>query len=155
MLPVIILTFLCLIIPSYFVLRKFLKGYFAEKKERNFTSIGIAVLTSPIVFIIILFIYLSWFLYEPERDFDRQRWFTDEGLRYEMKEDIVDNKMLEGKSKNQVIELIGRPDNKDSLNIWNYYLGSSSAGLGWQYNYLKLIFEKEKVKEVKTGSVMD
>ncbi|MFZ1357815.1 MAG: hypothetical protein WAS28_04975, partial [Saprospiraceae bacterium] len=100
-------------------------------------------------------IYLSWFLYEPERGFDRQRWFTDEGLRYEMKEDIVDNKMLEGKSKNQVIELIGRPDNKDSLNIWNYYLGSSSAGLGWQYNYLKLIFEKEKVKEVKTGSVMD
>ncbi len=155
MLPEILLTFLLLIISSYFVLLKILKNYVAEKKQRNITSLGIAVFISPILFIIISFIYLSWFLYEPEREFDRKRWVSDPALRYEMKEDIVDNRLLEGKSKKQIIELIGRPDNSDSLNVWNYDLGSSSAGLGWQYNYLQLIFEMEKVKEVNNGSVMD
>ncbi len=151
----IILTFLLLIISGYFALRKILTKYVANKKERNLTSLGIAVLISPGLLFFISFIYLSWFLYEPGRDFDRKRWFTDAALRYEMKEDIVDNGLLEGKSKKQIIELIGRPDNSNSLNVGNYDLGSSSAGLGWQYNYLQLIFEMEKVKEVKTGSVME
>ena len=128
MLPEILLTFLLLIISSYFVLLKILKNYVAEKKQRNITSLGIAVFISPILFIIISFIYLSWFLYEPEREFDRKRWVSDPALRYEMKEDIVDNRLLEGESKKQIIELIGRPDNSDSLNVWNYDLGSSSAG---------------------------
>ena len=92
MLPEILLTFLLLIISSYFVLLKILKNYVAEKKQRNITSLGIAVFISPILFIIISFIYLSWFLYEPEREFDRKRWVSDPALRYEMKEDIVDNR---------------------------------------------------------------
>ena len=58
MLPEILLTFLLLIISSYFVLLKILKNYVAEKKQRNITSLGIAVFISPILFIIISFIYL-------------------------------------------------------------------------------------------------
>ena len=59
MLPEILLTFLLLIISSYFVLLKILKNYVAEKKQRNITSLGIAVFISPILFIIISFIFCN------------------------------------------------------------------------------------------------
>jgi len=63
-----------------------------------------------------------------------------------MRDDLVNNGMLEQKSKKKVIEIIGLPDySSDTSNIWRYDLGMSGAGLGFQFNTLHITFENDRV----------
>ena len=42
---------------------------------------------------------------------------------YELSNDIIESKMLIGKSKSQVRQILGDEDNNDSLNVWTFGLG--------------------------------
>ena len=66
-----------------------------------------------------------------------------------MRDDIVNSNILKSKTKQELIQLIGKPDIKDSTNIWIYDLGTSGAGLGWQFNSLKITFKNREVSDVK------
>ena len=72
-----------------------------------------------------------------------------------MRDDLVKSNILIGKTKNEVIQLIGRSESADSTDIWTYNLGMSSSGLGWQFNSLQLIFENGIVIDVEKQEQMD
>lgn len=72
-----------------------------------------------------------------------------------MRDYLVDSKILNGKTKKEVIDLIGRSRSADSTNVWTYDLGNSGAGLGWQFNDLEIKFVNDKVNTVKKIEIVD
>ena len=150
--PIIILI---IAVPTFLILRWILKRFIQNKKTRNWTSIAGTIIIAPILYLVLVFSFFSYLFYEPQYDFDREKWFADKHSRFEMRDDIVESRILKGKSKSEIIELIGKPVSNDSTELWTYDLGMSDAGLGWQFNYLELTFENEQVSSVKKLEIID
>jgi hypothetical protein len=143
-------------IVTFFILRwTFKKFVKADKVRIGLTWIGTAILT-PIIYVGLITVFFSILFYEPTRDFDREKWLADKEGRYEMRDDIVESKILNGKNKKEVIDLIGLPDfGTDTTKIWNYDLGTSGAGLGWQFNTLLVTFDNDRVVKVEKQEIVD
>jgi len=150
--PIIILI---IAIPTFFLLRWILKRFIKDTKTRNWTSVIVTIILAPILYVGLVVAFFSYLFYEPQYDFDREKWFADKHSRFEMRDDILESGILKGKSKNEIIDLIGKPDFNDSTDIWTYDLGTSGAGFGWQFNSLELTFENGKVSEVKKIEIID
>ena len=150
--PIIILI---IAIPTFFILRWILKRFIQNKKTRNLTSIAGTIIIAPILYLILIFAFFSYLFYEPQYDFDKEQWFADKHSRYEMRDDIVESGILKGKSQSEIVEIIGKPESNDSIDLWQYDLGMSGAGFGWQFNYLKLTFENGKVTNVEKIEIVD
>ncbi|WP_299126393.1 hypothetical protein [uncultured Winogradskyella sp.] len=150
--PIIVII---LAIPTFFILRWILKRFIKNKKTRNWTSIFGTIIIAPILYIGLVMAFFSYLFYEPQYDFEKERWFADKNARFEMRDDLVNSGILNGKSKSEVIELIGKSESNDSTEIWTYDLGMSGAGFGWQFNSLQLTFENGKVTDVKKHEIVD
>lgn len=150
--PIIIII---IAIPIFFIIRWLLKRFVKNKKIRNWTSVVGTVIIAPILYFVLVFAFFSYLFYETQYDFDKEKWFADKHSRFEMRDDIMERGILKGKSKSEIIELIGKPESNDSTELWRYDLGTSGAGLGWQFNYLELTFENGKVSDVKKIEITD
>ena len=150
--PIIVIL---IAIPTFFILRFILKRFIKNKKTRNWTSIFGTIIIAPILYIGLVMAFFSYLFYEPQYDFEKERWFADKNARFKMRDDLVNSGILNGKSKSEIIELIGKSQSNDSTEIWTYDLGMSGAGFGWQFNSLKLTFENGKVSDVKKQEIVD
>ncbi|MGP1993876.1 hypothetical protein D9V96_018495 [Zobellia laminariae] len=153
--PEVPITVILIGIPTFFILRWILKRFIKNKKTRNWTSILGTIIIAPILYIGLVMAFFSYLFYEPQYDFEKERWFADKNSRFEMRDDLVNSGILNGKTKIEVIELIGNSESADSTDIWTYDLGTSGAGFGWQFNSLILTFENEKVSDVKKQEIVD
>ncbi len=79
--------------------------------------------------------------------FDSERWKylndTSEdtwSLRWDMMNDLRNNYELVGKTRKQIIELLGKPDTDTNADV-SYYLGYSKTGINT--GTLTLYFDKE------------
>lgn len=67
-------------------------------------------------------------------DFDSRKWQNWEeseaapSLRWRMAEDLISTHDLKGMSTDEVVELLGEPDNKNE-GKWSYFLGYSGEGI--------------------------
>ena len=142
-------------IPVFFILRWILKRYIQNKKTKDWASIFGTLVLAPLIYIGLIFALFSYLFYEPQYDFDREKWFADKNLRFEMGDDIVKSEILKNKTKSEIIDFIGTPELSDSTDVWIYNLGMSVAGFGWQFNSLQLTFENDKVVDVKKIEIVD
>ena len=150
--PIIILL---IAIPNFYLIRYLLKRRIKDEKKRNATSVIITIILAPILYVGIITAFFSYLFHEPQFDFEKERWFANERKRFEMRDDLVKSNILIGKTKNEIIQLIGRSESADSTDFWTYNLGMSSSGLGWQFNSLQLIFENGIVIDVEKQEQMD
>lgn len=119
------------------------------------TCLGTIVLT-PIVYTGLIGIMITAMFYEPTRDFNKEKWFADKSKRYEMRDDLVESELLKNKTKEEILSILGSPDVRaDTVNIWNYDLGTSQAGLGWQFNNLIITFDNDRVTKVEKTEIVD
>jgi hypothetical protein len=153
--PIVPVIVLIIAIPTFLVLRWTLKRFIKNKKTLKWTVIAGTIIISPILHYLLIIIFFSILFYEPQYDFDRERWFADSQARHEMRDDLVESEILMNKSKTEVVALIGESKSKDSTDLWTYDLGMSGAGLGWQFNYLELTFENGIVSDVKKIEIVD
>ena len=72
-----------------------------------------------------------------------------------MRDDLVECKILEKKSKEEIIAILGEPDRGDSTDIWIYQMGATGAGFGWAFYHLNVSFENEKVENAEVIEVFD
>ena len=142
---------------TYFILRRLLRNKIADKKQRNVVVIIGTLLIAPTLYIIAAFIFITIVLFPPEfqKDFDQKTWDDLKELRFEMRDDLVDSRLLEDKKKSEVKKLLGEPDRGDSTDIWTYDLGVSGAGFGWQFNDLKVHFVNDKVNKTELIEIID
>lgn len=120
------------------------------------------VLFSPVIFRVSAPIFIGIFLSEnhQDREFNKESWDADISNRHEMRSDLLNSNILIGKTKAEVIDMLGQPmtriKSKDSLTeTWRFNLGTESHGFGWKFNVLVLKFEYEEVIKIKTEEFID
>ncbi|SHG95633.1 hypothetical protein [Winogradskyella jejuensis] len=95
---------------------------------------------------------LIWFF---EERFNQEIWHTTPEKRYEMLDDILENKFLVGKTKTEVISILGEPDKNliSEGDFFVYDLGKPPSFFDSEPQYLLVTFENEKV--VKLSKAID
>ncbi len=140
----------------FFCFRWLFKKFIADKKRRKWTVWIATIIVTPIIYIGLVFAMIASWYHIPKRDFDKESWFLEKDLRFEMKENIVESKILEGKNQSEIIQLIGEPDWRDTVHTtWTYDLGMGGGGLGFLFHTLKVQFENDKVVKVESLEIRD
>ena len=87
--------------------------------------------------------------YYPEDKFSKDRWFAEKEKRYELSGDIIESKMLIGKSKEEVKQLLGDDENiEEKSDYWEYDLGFVPSVGGIDPDMLDIYFQDGKVIKV-------
>ena len=62
-----------------------------------------------------------------------------------MTDDLVDNEKLIGKTKEEIIELLGQEENNLDSSLWTYYIGYKPSIIGIDPDVLEVEFKDDKV----------
>jgi len=87
--------------------------------------------------------------YYPNKDFDQNKWKSNIEARYEMSKDIIDSKLLIGKTKKEVVDLLGSDFYTHGENHIFYDLGFVPGLLNIDPDFLDIYFENEIVNRVE------
>jgi hypothetical protein len=145
-----VMVFLSL--PTFLIWRRIVTRWTKQPASRNIAAGVATIFATPIVYAGIITAWFAIASYYPEHDFDRNKWLADKEKRYEMSEDIIDSKLLIGKSKEEVRQLLGAEagsNNTDEDDYWRYYLGYVPSIMGIDYDILDIYFENGKVVKVE------
>lgn len=85
-----------------------------------------------------------------EKQFDSIVWKTEPSMRYKMSKDIIENERFIGKTKQDVISLLGNPDvsNLEGKDHLIYPLGKAPSFFESKNEKLVLIFQNSIVTKV-------
>ena len=86
-------------IPTYYIFRWLLKKCIQVDKTRKIATWTATLIATPILYFGLILLWLISMSYHPTYDFDKQKWFANKESRYEISEDIIESKMLIGKTK--------------------------------------------------------
>jgi hypothetical protein len=139
------LILLVLVLPTFYFWRWLLKKLIKTDKTRKIATWIATIVATPIIYVglaLLLFFYMTYF---PESDFNKEKWFADKEKRYELSDDLIESKILIGKTKEEVRQLLGDELNTDNSNHWNYYLGFRPSLLGIDPDVLDIQFKDGKV----------
>ncbi len=138
---------LLLILPIYFISRFLFRRISAERSRVIVTWLSTLVL-APIFSLIIVvgwfFVTVIYFPYHA-RDFDSTRWKAYPEKRYEMTDDITLHDKLKGKTKREIIELLGQEENDPKSDLWQYDVGIRPLINNVDVDVLEIQFENEIV----------
>jgi hypothetical protein len=136
-------------IPTFFFWRWLIKKYIKADRTRKIWTWLATILLTPCIYVGIILLWIFSVSYYPNRDFDKQKWSGDKDKRYKLSKDIIQSKMLIGKSKAQVRQLLGDEGNNDSLNVWTFCLGIRPELFNIDDSYLQIEFNNDKVVNVE------
>jgi len=92
---------------------------------------------------------IYWMNYYPKHSFNHNDWMGNKDERYELSDDIINSKVLIGKTKSDIRTLLGNEGNQDNLDEWTYYLGIKPEILNIDPSALIIYFEKGKVTRIE------
>lgn len=115
-------------------------------KRKNLVSIIVSIISAPLIYTAIVAIWLMSLLYYPNRDFDRNQWFENKEKRYEYTYSLKKSKILEGKTKDEIEQILGEPNYEEKEAIV-YYIGFKPQ-LGVDPDWLKIRFKNGIVYEI-------
>ncbi|MBU2939674.1 hypothetical protein KO494_09000 [Lacinutrix sp. C3R15] len=144
-----ILIILILAIPSYFLSKWVLKKRnLGNDKNRKLIAIIPAIFLSPIIYLGLIYLWIFSVSYYPSNDFDKQEWETNIEERYKMSEDIIESKILIGKTKEEIIELLGKDFYTYNQNHMAYVIGFVPRLFNIDPDVLDIYFKNGKVTKV-------
>jgi len=145
----VILIILILAIPIYFLSKWILKKRnFGNDKNRKYLAIIPAVIFSPILYVGLIYLWFFSVSYYPTKDFNKQEWESNPQERYKMSENIIDSKILIGKTKKEIVKLLGNDYYSYTENHIAYGLGFVPGLFNIDPDVLDIYFENEKVIKV-------
>jgi len=103
---------------------------------------------APMIYIVFIISYFSYLEYYPKSDFDSSAWETNEEERFKMSKDIIESDMLIGKTKAEVIEILGSDFSTYDDNHIAYYLGFVPGMFNIDPDVLDIHFANSKVVKV-------
>jgi len=153
---------LAIVILLYLIINWLVGKFIKNKALKAFITAVSASFLTPIVyyFFVAIFISILFYEYHPELKFNSTEWTENKDERHHMRKDLIESKLLIGKTKSEVVEILGKPENNikveiDTLKNWNYYMGSEGHGMGWKFHYLDLHFKNGKVETIKKNEFID
>ena len=115
-------------------------------KNRKFIAFVPTIIMLPVIYTIVIFISFFSMTYYPKEEFDQVKWQENIEERYRMSNHIIKNDILIGKTKEQIVELLGDDFYKRENNSIGYYLGFV---VGIDPDVLVIYFEDNIVVRVK------
>ncbi|RZJ67081.1 MAG: hypothetical protein EOO50_07405 [Flavobacterium sp.] len=134
-------------VPTYFLVRLLIGKSIVDLRKRKIAVWITTICATPLAIIGTIWFVVWCVSYHPTRDFDRMRWKNDDRHRYELSENLIDSKLLVGKTKQQVIFILGEEDNPIASNEWEYDLGLKPSILAFDND----IFG-DRIRQWKSGS---
>lgn len=145
--PIIIFV---IAIPIYLLFNWiFRKLKIGNDKNRKFFAIIPTVIVSPLIYVGLIVIWIFSMSYYPKKDFDRSEWKSNVEARYGMSKDIIDSKILIGKTKEEIIELLGDDFYAYGDNHIAYDLGFVPGFMNIDPDYLDIYFDNGNVNKVE------
>jgi hypothetical protein len=135
-------------IPTFFVWRWLFKILIQTDRSRKIATWTATIVATPFIYLGLIMLWFLSMSYHPTHDFDKEKWFSNKGKRYELSEDIIGSKMLIGKTKSEVRQLLGDEGNKDESDYWDYYLGFRPGFANIDPDVLDIEFKDGKVVKV-------
>lgn len=151
----VLIIMLFLSVPMFFVWRWLIGRWIKRPVPKNIAAVIVTAFAAPVVYVILIISLLSIILYYPKTEFNRKEWMRDKEIRYGMSKDIIDSKMLIGKSKKEVRQVLGNEGswsytgNTDDVDYWRYYLGFRPSIGGLDPDVLDVYFKNGKVVKVE------
>lgn len=137
-------------IPTFYFWRWLFKKFVKVDAKRKIATWLATIFLTPIIYVGLVLLWVFSISYYPTHDFDRQKWLNDKDKRYELSGNLIKSKMLIGKSKIEIRQLLGdESDNKDSFNVWTFGLGIRPALFNIDDSYLQVEFLEDKVINVE------
>ena len=89
-------------------------------------------------------------MYLFEERFDKNEWRNSSSKRHQMVDDVIESQMLLGKTKDEVIFLLGEPNSSisEEKDFFLYLLGNPPSFFQPKREQLLIVFEDEKVFKV-------
>ena len=137
-----------LAIPFYFLSKWLFRKTNIPDRNRKFIAIISALGLSTFLYVSVIVVWISVISYYPTRDFDKEVWQQDKLKRYEMTEDIIDNKMLIGKTRSEVIKLLGNDYSGAIGRRLTYEVGHVPGLFNIDPDFLEIEFENGVVTNV-------
>ena len=131
----------------FWLFKKFRIG---QTKKRKYLAIIPAVVVSPAAYYGLVFTLMNFLTYHPQTTFDAIAWELNVEERYQMSHDIIKSELLIGKSKNEVVDLLG-PEYSEYDDSLSYYLGFA-PGIHIDPEFLYIYFDNGMVVDVKQYS---
>jgi len=102
------------------------------------------------LFFFAAFVISTSLIYLLEERFDQDLWSTQPSKRHKMVDDVIESQLLIGKTKDEVIFLLGEPNSSISADkdVFLYRLGQAPSFIKSQREQLLVAFEDDKVLKV-------
>jgi len=136
-------------VPIFFFWRWVFKKFIKSDRKRKITTWVVTIVSAPLIYVGFILILFSIIEYYPNHDFDREIWIKDKDVRYELSKDIIDSKMLIGKSKTDIKKLLGGESNTDDSDVWYYDIGVKPVFLAIDESVIEIVFKNDKVINVE------
>ncbi len=145
---IFILAYFMLSIPVFYLIKWILSKFkLGKEKNRKYIAILPTIVLSPFLYLAILFVILYAYAYYPKEEFNRKEWISNPQERYEMTENIIESNMLIGKSKDEVIKLLGGDYSISNDSIY-YEIGMLPGLFRLEPDILDIYFENNIVVRV-------
>ena len=119
-------------------------------------SLFITVFVTLLIYYVLVFIFISDLFQDqghPDVNFYAELWQTADSIRYTMQEDLIDSEILIGKTKKEVIEMLGYPYGDslslNSKSVWTYYTGDELVFVTMTVYSFEIFFLHQKVDKVE------
>jgi len=133
----------------FFICRRLLKERVNRASTRKILTWVITILLTPLVFAGLTWVVVFIWTYYPNRDFTQKEWKINTEKHYEYSVSIIKSKILIGKSKSQVEELLGQAGYNADPDTWKYDLGDEPDILALSEPFLFIYFENGNVVRVE------
>ena len=120
-----------------------------NNKNRKFIAIISALILSPIIYAGVIYLWMFSVSYYPSNDFNKQKWEANTEERYKMSENIIESKMLIGKTKEEITDLLGQDFYSYDEKHIAFELGFVPGLFNIDIDVLDIYFENGKVTKVE------
>ena len=146
----VILIILFIAIVLFFIFNWLLKrSNKITLKYKRIIAIGLSILFAPLLYLISILSFVAIVSYYPEYNFNQQKWDNIPEQRYELSADIIESKMLIGKTKAEVILLLGEDFYECTPDHIAYTLGFIPGIFNIDTDVLAIVFKNNVVVKVK------
>lgn len=136
-------------VPIFFIWAWLLKKFVRTGKRLKIATWAATIVMTPLIYCGLIMLWFFGMSYHPTSEFNKEKWFADKEQRYEMSEDIIKTKVLLGKTKSEIRQILGDEGNTDESDYWSYYLGFRPGFANIDPDVLDIEFKNGKVIEVR------
>ena len=145
--PILILI---IAIPTYFICNwSATKLEIGTERIRRYLVIVSTIVLSPLIYAGLIMIWIFSVSYYATHGFDQEKWNTNLEERYRMSKDIIDSEMLIGKTREEVIDILGAEYSLGANDVLIYELGHVPGLLNIDPDFLEITFRDNMVIHVR------